>query len=244
MTTEHDDGRRPAASGRDTPFEEAAHHGQQHEGARSRACEGQRDSAECVCEPRGRSRYLTLERIAQLRGSDGAIAATLETLADESGRIEVTYEDLAAAAGTSRNTAYRSVQRLKSAGIVAANRRAYRSLAIEFRAAASCDRRGAPHGETDGGEHDRGADGCEHDGDGMGGGEIAGSRSPGRARPMPRTRSQFAMQLPKEVPPLSPPDRAARPRASGDRRVTGSGQALPCAATAAAFFAASSASPR
>jgi hypothetical protein len=82
--------------------------------------------------PAGRSRYLTLDRIAQLRGSDGAIAATLEALADHRGRVEVTYEDLAAAAGTSRNTAYRSVQRLKFAGILLATRRAYRSLAIAF----------------------------------------------------------------------------------------------------------------
>lgn len=80
--------------------------------------------------PTTRSRYLTLDRIAQLRGSDGAIAATLEALADDAGRVEVTYDDLAAAAGTSRNTAYRSVQRLKSAGVLQATRRAYRSLAI------------------------------------------------------------------------------------------------------------------
>jgi hypothetical protein len=107
--------------------------------------------------PPARSRYLTLDRIAQLRGSDGAIAATLESLADASGRVEVTYDDLAAAAGTSRNTAYRSVQRLKSAGVLSATRRAYRSLAIELIRSPggddddNRDGNGSPRGEVNAG---------------------------------------------------------------------------------------------
>ena len=121
---------------------------------RSQSIDGTPGGATGADIPQARSRFLTLRRIARLRGSDGAIAATLEVLADERGRVEVTYEDLAHAAGTSRNTAYRSVQRLKSAGILSANRRAYRSLAIEFMK--------APHDESGGADRQ---DRCDGDGD-------------------------------------------------------------------------------